>query len=264
VLVLGLDGLDEVPDSERAEAEELIRYFYKMHVEMHSSQVEPDGLLVVTCRNREDLDYVVAPRGTGGPPPPEIPSLKVEEFSDEEFAAVWALWFRDEVVPRLGLSDEMLSTVADAVSAPDRRLLALRHPVLLGCTRLLSPEDRQRLYRGDAAVWDQVLVSYFDWFTRKACIRARCHPGTIRGVLKAAARATAATPLGPCDREDDWVIPAVRETGQAPDLVRQIFDDGVTAGVVIAGPNRYTQPVRLPIEWRWRFPELAAHLASLA
>ena len=79
-----------------------------------------------------------------------------------------------------------------------------------------------------------------------------------------AARATAATPLGAHDREGDWVTPAAKETGQAPDLVRQIFDDAVTTGVVIAGPTKYTQPVHLPIEWRWRFPELAAHLASLA
>ena len=63
VLVLGFDGLDEVPDSERGEAEQLIRHFHKMHVELHSSQVEPDGLLIVTCRNKEDLDDVVASRG---------------------------------------------------------------------------------------------------------------------------------------------------------------------------------------------------------
>jgi hypothetical protein len=256
--------LDEVPESERREAEDLIRDFYKMHVDFHRSQLEPDGLLVVTCRDREDLNHVVAPLGPGGPPLPEIPSLKIDEFSDEEFAAVWALWFRDENVPRLGVSDEMLTTVADTIAAPDRRLLALRHPVLLGCTRLLSKDERQLLCRGDSTVWSQVLQSYFDWFTKKACVRAGCHPRVVRGVLKAAARATAATPLGVCDREGDWVAPASQETGQARDLVRQIFDDAVTAGVVIAGPTKYTQPVRLPIEWRWRFPELAAHLASLA
>jgi hypothetical protein len=113
-------------------------------------------------------------------------------------------------------------------------------------------------------VWGQVLASYFDWFTRKAGIRAGCHRRKVLGVLKAAARATVATPLRTCDREDDWVTPATTDTGQAPEFVRQIFDDAVTAGVVIAGPNKYTQQVRLPIEWRWRFSELATHLASLA
>jgi hypothetical protein len=267
VLVLGLDGLDEVSEPERAEAEALIRHFYSMHVELHRSRIEPDGLLIVTCRNRDDLDYVVGPRGTGGLPPPDIPAIDVGEFTDEEFGAVWDLWFPDEVVPRLGLSDEMRATVADAVdevTTQDQRLLALRHPVLLGCTKLLSPEERQLLYRGDAGVWGQVLASYFDWFTRKAGIRAGCHRRKVLGVLKAAARATVATPLRTCDREDDWVTPATTDTGQAPELVRQIFDDAVTAGVVIAGPNKYTQPVRLPIEWRWRFSELATHLASLA
>lgn len=264
VLVLGLDGLDEVPETERREAEDLIRDFHEMHVNLHRSQLEPDGLLVVTCRDKEDLNHVVAPLGPGGTPPPEVPSLKIEEFSDEEFAAVWAIWFRDETLPRLGSLDEMLATVADAVAAPDRRLLALRHPVLLGCTKSLSKEERQLLYRGDSSVWSQVLVSYFDWFTKKTCRRAGCHPRAVRGVLTAAARATASAPLGAFDREGDWVTPAARETGQAPDLVRQIFDDAVTTGVVIAGPTKYTQPVRLPVEWRWRFPELAAHLASLA
>lgn len=264
VLVLGLDGLDEVSETERREAEDLIRDFHEMHVNLHRSQLEPDGLLVVTCRDEEDVHHVVAPQGPGGPPPPEIPSLKIEEFTDEEFAAVWAIWFRDEALPRLGSSDEMLASVADTVAAPDRRLLALRHPVLLGCTKLLCKEERQRLYQGDSAVWRQVLVSYFDWFTKKTCRRAECHPRVVLGVLKAAARATAETPLGAHDREGDWVTPATKETGQAPDLVRQIFDDAVTTGVVIAGPTKYTQPIHLPIEWRWRFPELAAHLASLA
>ena len=65
VLVLGLDGLDEVSEPGRADAEALIRHFYSMHVELHRSRIEPDGLLIVTCRNRDDLDYVVGPRGTG-------------------------------------------------------------------------------------------------------------------------------------------------------------------------------------------------------
>jgi hypothetical protein len=267
VLVLGFDGLDEVPDSERAEAEELIRHFHRMHVELQSSQVEPDGLLVVTCRNKEDLDDVVAPRGTGGPAQPEIPSLKIDEFSEEEFAAVWALWFHDEPVPRSGRPDEMFATIADTApgaAAPDQRLLALRHPVLLGCAKLLSTEQRTRLYQGDAGLWSQVLNSYFNWFTRKASRRARCSPKKAREVLKAVARATAGK-SGACDRDDDWVAPAIEHTGDTRYLVSQIFDDAVTAGVVeISGRSRYTLPAGTPIEWRWRFPDLAAHLASLA
>jgi hypothetical protein len=256
--------LDEVPDSERKEAEALIRHFHAMHIELLRSQVEPDGLLIVTCRNRDDLDHVVAARGTGGIPQPAIPAFDVGEFTDEEFEAVWARWFPDEVVPHLGLPDEMRATFADIGGATDGRLLALRHPVLLGCTKSLTAGQRQKLYQGDAAVWNQVLSDYFNWFTHKAVIRAGCSRKKVLGVLKAAARATVATPLGTCDREDDWVTPATTDTGQAPELVRQIFDDAVTAGVVIAGPNKYTQPIRLPIEWRWRFPELATHLASLA
>jgi hypothetical protein len=267
VLVLGLDGLDEVPERERVEAEALIRLFYSMHVDLHRSQIEPDGLLIVTCRNRDDLDHVVGPRGTGGPPPPAIPAFEVGEFTDQEFAAVWDTWFPGEALPRLGLSDEMRATVADSIAdatTPDPRLVALRHPVLLGCTKVLSVADRQRLYQGDPEVWRRVLVSYFDWFTRKAGIRADCHRAKVLGVLKAVARATAAAPHGACDREDDWVTPAAKETGAAPEFARRIFNDAVTAGVVVAGPTKYTQPVRLPVEWRWRFPELAGHLASSA
>ena len=267
VLVLGFDGLDEVPDSERAEAVELIRHFHKMHIELHSSQVEPDGLLIVTCRNKEDLDDVVAPRGTGGPSQPEIPSLKIDEFSDEEFAAVWALWFRHEPMPRLGRTDEMFATVADAVAGtaePDQRLLALRHPVLLGCTKSLSKEQRQRLYQGDVGSWSQVLNSYFTWFARKASRRAGCSPRKAREVLKAVARATAGK-SGACDRDDDWVAPGTAHAGDTRHLVSQIFDDAVTAGVVdISGRSRYTLALGTPIQWRWRFPDLAVHLASLA
>ena len=111
VLVMGLDGLDEVSEPERAEAEALIRHFHAMHLELHRSQIEPDGLLIVTCRNRDDLDRVIAPRGTGGVPPSAIPDFDVGEFTDEELAAVWALWFPEEAVPRVGLIDEMRTTV---------------------------------------------------------------------------------------------------------------------------------------------------------
>jgi len=268
VLVLGFDGLDEVPDSERAEAVELIRHFHRMHVELHSSQVEPDGLLVVTCRSKEDLlDDVLGARGTGGPTQPEIPSLRIDEFSNEEFAAVWALWFRDEPMPRLGRPDEPFATIADSAagsSAPDQRLLALRHPVLLGCTKSLSTEERQRLYQGDAGLWCQVMNSYFTWFARKASLRAECSTLKVREVLKAVARATVCK-SGACDREDDWVAPATAHTGDTRHLVSQIFVDAVTAGVVdIPGRSRYTLQVSTPIQWRWHFPELAAHLASLA
>jgi hypothetical protein len=266
VLVLGFDGLDEVPDSERVEAEELIRHFHKMHLELHRSQVQPDGLLVVTCRNKDDLDDVVAPQGTGGSIQPEIPSVRIDEFSEEEFAAVWALWFRDEPLPRLGRPDEMLATVADTVAriaAPDQRLVALRHPVLLGCTKSLSAEQRQRLYQGDAEVWSEVLNRYFAWFARKASRRAGCSVRKAREVLKAVARKTARH-AGPCNRDADWVAPATAHTGDTRHLVGQIFDDAVTAGVVeINGRSRYTLPAATPIKWRWRFPELAAHLASL-
>ena len=104
----------------------------------------------------------------------------------------------------------MLATVADTAAGgtvPDQRLLALRHPVLLGCTKSLSTEQRQRLYQGDAELWRQVLASYFAWFTRKASIRAGCSPRKAREVLKAVARATAGK-SGAYDREDDWVAPA--------------------------------------------------------
>lgn len=268
VVVLGFDGFDEVPDSDRLEAEELIRHFYRMHVELHRSKVEPDGLLIVTCRRKEDLlDDVLGARGTGGPTQPEIPSLKIDEFSDEEFAAVWALWFRDEPMPKLGRPDEIFATIADSAAlsaAPDQRLLALRHPVLLGCTKSLLPEERQRLYQGDAVLWRGVLNSYLNWFARKASRRAGCSLKKASEVLKAVARATAGRP-GACDRDEDWVVPATTHTGDTQRLVSQIFDDAVTAGVVdVFGRRRYTLPVGAPVRWRWRFPELAAHLASLA
>jgi hypothetical protein len=266
VLVLGLDGLDEVAASDRMEAENLIRYFHTMHVELHSSQAEPDGLLVVTCRAPEELDDIVAPLGVGGAPLPPIPRREIGEFSDEEFSAVWARWFPDEPVPRLGVEDEMLATVAETVAGPrpaDQRLRALRHPVLLGCMKSFSPQQRQQLYQGDGELWRQVLNSYFTWFSRKASARAGCSLKKVREVLKAVARATAGK-SGACDRDGDWVAPAVAHTGDTRHLVGQIFDDAVTAGVVNAGRRRYAVPTGTPIEWRWRFPELAAHLASLA
>jgi hypothetical protein len=268
VLVLGLDGWDELSDSERTEAASLVQYFHAMHVDWHVSRTEPDGLLVVTCRNKEDITYVVGPRGTGGMHL-EIPAFDVGEFEDAEIAEVWAQWFPDEEVPYLGVLDEMRVTYADEGDrvgvVRDPFLVALRHPVLLGCTKTLSAEQRQQLYRGDATVRRQVLSTYVDWFTRKSVDRAGCSPRRVLGILKAAARATVGTQtVGTCDRDEHWVRPATAETGEAPGLAKQIFEDAVTAGVVVTGVGRYSPPVTMPVTWRWRFHDLAAHLASLA
>jgi hypothetical protein len=268
VLLLGLDGFDEVAETDRAHAEALILFFHEMHLRATLKNEQPDGLLIVTCRQKEDLHRIIEPLGTGGPELPDVPHVDLSEFTDEEFAEVWKLWFPGEQAPILYTGGNALASVVNSERIPtshDRLVSALRHPVILGCARCLSQTDREKLSLGDSSEWNRVLAAYSKWFARKAAMRARCSQENVMSVLQAAARTTLAdSSTNTYDRDCHWVAPGATETGQPPDVVKRIFQDAVTAGVIVAGSTRFERPTKAPVAWKWHFAALPEYLSALA
>jgi hypothetical protein len=47
-------------------------------------------------------------------------------------------------------------------------------------------------------------------------------------------------------------------------VVKRVFHDAVTAGVIIAGSTRFEWPTKVPVTWKWHFAALPQYLAELA
>jgi hypothetical protein len=266
ILFLGLDGFDEVPDRDRGSAEELILYFHDLHLQARSRNEPSEALLIVTCRQLEDFREIIGPLGTGEPDLPTVPDVDLGEFSDDEFAAVWALWFSEEPLPIQGVPSGMatMATEDPRVAQKGRLVAALRHPVLLGCLKSLSSEKRRKLLEGDSVEWNDLLAVYCRWFAHKAAMRSKCSQPIVMSILRAVARTTSRDEtMTTYERDAHWVDPGTTETGQPPFLVKRIFQDAVTAGVIVAGSTRFEQPVVATVPWKWQFPMLQTFLCSL-
>lgn len=267
VVIFGLDGFDEAPESERGPAQRLIQSFFDLHVDARASSQDAAALLVVTCRSEQEFKRVIDPVSPGGPSLAEVPSIQIDEFDDDELAAVWRLWFSGEDMPSSLLSRSRVATFADGTGSngtPPPIARALRLPIFLACVRTLDSGRRRRLYGGDTTVLPPVLIEYCKWFARKAAQRTSCDEDLVFAVLKAASRATAANKAaGTYNVEAHWVEPAARATDRSKYLMKQLFVDAIRAGVVFAGDQPYSALGTKSVEWTWRIPELAMHLASL-
>ena len=185
VLLLALDGIDEFGWRAKADVAEVISHFLRMH----QLGIQQEALLLVTCRSREHFDAMVAPQGTGARDRPDIPEVELDEFTDSEFSEVWQRWFGTEPLPELEAREDSYATLDETRGDSTRTLVrALRHPVILGCTRNLSPEHRQQLVAGDADQWRSLLEEYVNWFSSKVSRRHGFAAQTIRGALYAAAK----------------------------------------------------------------------------
>lgn len=268
VVIFGLDGFDEAPESERGPAQSLIQSFFDLHVSTRTSNRQAGALLVVTCRSEKEFKRVIDPVSPGGPGLVDVPSIQIDEFDDDELAAVWGLWFSGEDLPSSLKGQGRTATLADGLGASSKAppvARALRLPIFLACLRTLDPVQRRRLCDGDTTVLPPVLNAYCQWFARKAAQRTRCDEDLVLEVLKAASRATAASKaMSTYNVETHWVEPGARSTDHTKYLMKQLFIDAIRAGVVFAGDQPYSALGAQSVKWTWRIPELATYLASLA
>jgi hypothetical protein len=259
VLLLALDGIDESRWDERSDAHEVIAYFRKMHNEARPA----DALLLVTCRTRDQFRTYVSTDGVGGRQLAPIQEAILKEFTDDEFRAAWGLWFPGEPIPETAMPGEPAAVIGSANGAGTSLVArALRHPVLLGLLlREFTAEERSGLLAGGAAEWRKLVEKYVDWFELKAARRLGRNDGLVREVLRAAAVATAGDSTATYDLDRDWVGPAVAGTGAATSLLRAIFFEAVTAGMIDSDGTRFERPRRVPAPWTWHFPFIAEHLS---
>jgi hypothetical protein len=234
---------------------------------LHQEPEEPSALLIVTCRTREQFDVFVTPQGTGGISPREVPEVSISEFSVEEFLTVWQKWFPGEPVPDVGAGDESYATL-DETTVRNLKLplaAALRHPVLLGCLKKgWTPEQRVALVDGNEVQWRRLMELYINWFSSKVVRRHRCEIDSVQTVLRAAAVATEAGGTGATfDMEHHWVVPGRNDSGEPLALVKAVFKDAVTAGLIVSTHRRFEMPSRGPVPWTWHFAFVPEYLRSL-
>lgn len=261
VLLLGLDGLDESKWRDRDDVQVLLLHFF----ELHQQPVQPDALLVVTCRTRQQFDDLLGPQGTGGRPPQAIPEVRLAEFTVEEFRTVWARWFPEDATPSVEVAaDDSYTTLdqsGDTVGSNVAR--SLLHPVLLGCLRHWSSEERAQLIAGDQARWQHLLEQYVSWFSIKVTRRHACEANFVRAILRAAAIATENTAASTTfDMQTHWIKPGIDDTGEPRALVKSVFEDAVTAGMVDS-EARFEMPARAPVAWKWHFAFVPEHLRTM-
>ncbi len=262
VLVLSLDGLDESPSPQRSNAEALVRFFY----DLHQTSTQPGALLIVTCRRFADFKALIEPSGTGGLPGRLVTEVSLGNFDAEEFQVAWRRWFPTEDVPSVAPSADSSLTLASEMArdGSPNPTGALTHPVLLGCIRRWTPEERTDLIAGDGGQWRRLIAQYVEWFVTKVVRRRGESANVVRAIVRAAAIAThEAAPKRVFDMETHWILPArdhMPEVGRL--FLRNVFEDAVTAGLV-ASEGRFEMPAHPPVPWEWRLPFMSEHFRSL-
>jgi hypothetical protein len=150
ILVLGLDGLDENGwrSSNRIEhIRELVRRARESLSRAPSATSE--WKLIITCRNRREVDDLLAGPGVGCRTPSEDREIPLDVFDNTELREIWLNWFPHLAFPALPDAEgdrglELISDVGRATTAIDQRVVEmLRNPTILGCFRELSEPERR-------------------------------------------------------------------------------------------------------------------------
>ena len=224
-------------------------------MDLHQKADQQEALLIVTCREPNQLDGLIGAQGAGGVSPRRPYLVRLDDFTPEEFRDVWQRWFTTEP-PDVSQPSEAESTFGQP-RLPAHIGLALRHPIVLGCFRTLNPEQRIRFLNNEPEPWGVLLGLYLDWFSVKVHRRLKLNLDTVKQILRAAASATLIDSKETTYQMDEhWVRPAERETGLTRPELRRVFNDAVTAGIVRADSERLSIESAASRPWRWRFIQL--------
>ena len=255
ILLLALDGIDE--NDSQAEAGEVLGHF----MALHQKPDQQDALLIVTCREPDQLEGLIGAQGAGGMPLRAPHLVRLDDFTREEFDEVWERWFGTEP-PDVSQSSDAESTFGTP-QLPSHIGVALRHPIFLGCFRGLDEEQRERFLNDEPEPWRVVMDRYLEWFSVKVNRRLRLNLGTTKRILRAAAAATVSERSETTYQlETHWIQPGMRETSLTRPELKRVFDDAITAGIVDVDGERYSVESAASRPWRWRFTQLRDHLVT--
>lgn len=274
VMILGLDGIDEMPYDERwrAAACDLIQYFWRLH----QTEEVPPARLCVTCRTPHDLEPFIGTktgRGVPGRPPRYI---TLTHFSDEELillcqktpaldphvAMVLEGSLRVASISKGSIGSNPVEIVAgiprgSGSASAEQILNAIRHPVVWRCFAAMSHANQQAMLSGPPTSFDPLADGLIDWFLKRTKSRCDLDSVGVRSVLVSVAKHTASDgPYSP----GDWNDPGRMVSGWADVQVDKLRREALSSGLLDEIPPVSGAETG---KWRWRHQWLLARLCAL-
>lgn len=266
ILRLALDGIDEVgPRPEYRAIGQILRFFRKEDTLCRAEGRLPRAVLLVTCRDPEEVYSNWIDLGCFAQDVDTIRHLRLTQFSNPELRQIADLVLESSVASRIrraieiGGSDRYRDPRAVAGDMPRAALPevveALRHP---GLWRFFSEDfdqnEQHMILDGEHACLDRLCRSFVDWLCKKAERRKHAIPSdTTRTIVRTVA--SLLSDPGQAGRlQEDWVQPAHAATGCAEMEARQVFREAASLGLVIKVEG---------LHWKWKHPFMCEYLANL-
>jgi hypothetical protein len=263
LLVLGLDGIDEIDPSDPAleKSRRLIRFFWSLHTRHMNEQSRPPARLLVSCRERRDVEAIIQTRSGTGVREPAPLYIPVGSFEDSDLAFLLRspggevtpdvakkLLAALDAGPLFREDTEFAKEVADDQAG--RCLHLLRHPKIWHCFTMLTPEQQDGILQQDDRAFMVLAEMYLKWFQNRANFRRhRFDPEDIILVLRNVA--------GNCFsasktyQQTEWVQ-CTMETLEWPlGRAEHFYREAVHSGLVDVESQR---------AWRWRHEFLVKYL----
>jgi hypothetical protein len=264
ILLLALDGIDEAgPIPEYRAIGHILRFFADEDSRCQVEHRPPKAILLVTCRNPQDVYSQWINRGGFPSRVDSANCLSLREvFTDRELCQI-----ADQVLDS-SVASRIRHTTAAAADCPDVRevagdlarvavpdvIEALKHPGLWRLFSELHANEQHKALDGDPQYLGGLCHSFVDWLCTKAQLRRHSIPAdTTRVIVNAVATAFGDPPERTGDKKRDWDRPAEEATHSRLDASR-VFEEAVSLGLVLKLD---------PLHWKWRHPFMCEHLANL-
>jgi len=231
IVLLVLDAIDEVEKGteRRAKLRELLRFFADLERSRQNEAAR--ATLVLTCRNRGELDDL----NLGGWEQPPLTEAVVQvlpfdhyELSDAANAAQLPESVVERILHHASARRAPSPSAAEAIDEPVHK--AICHPAIWHCFQELGSEAQQHAaLNGEQSGLDELAKRFVRWFCQKACRRIQEDKDDVRMILHGVARnSDDATRMW--DRGRHWTLPASQAVGEV--AARRVWREAVSAGVI--------------------------------
>ena len=262
VLILGLDGIDEIRESNPlyGQASQLIRFFWELHRKHMFAASVPPARLLVTCRRRSDFTRFIGPIAATSDI--SLTPIDLGEFSPKEFEGLLlntvnidsgvAERLIDRTHFTLGTSRERSPFSANNAAVIDPKWISLlRRPIIWRFFAKLKPAEQIQLVDGDEAPEFKIAEKYFEWFLTRTRKRHGLDEDRVNDSLRAAARASDASggPYAFTFWKDNVMPP-----GLSIEQARSLYHESISAGIIddIPPAGRVQTMISVEFPWRWQ------------